>query len=353
MLPTRATVEDVQNILGYLAKKPTGATLKEAKAVLKPSTLDTRKLSALKEWNLIEHQEKLKITEKGRRAVRNEGKEQADVFWEILNETAPYTAIVERIQHRREQQLTAVDVAAHWNEFYGGESSDNEETLNAQAVCFFQVAAGAGLGHLVVGRRGSPTRFEFDLAEIDRRSQDADDTPNSTEPGTSDQLEDDEIDDTVLIDQQRTGASVTGQGIFIAHGKNTTPVKQLEKILSQFKIPYKVAVDEPNLGRPISGKVKETMQACNCAILIFTADEKFLDSTGATVWRPSENVIYELGAASFLYENKVVILKEETVQFPSNYRDIGYISFEKDQLESKSLDVIKELIGFGIVKIST
>ena len=48
-----------------------------------------------------------------------------------------------------------------------------------------------------------------------------------------------------------------------------------------------------------------------------------------------------------------MILKEDTVEFPANFRDLGYISFAKDQLEAKSMDVLKELIGFGIVKIST
>lgn len=144
-----------------------------------------------------------------------------------------------------------------------------------------------------------------------------------------------------------------GQGIFIAHGKNKKPLDQLKRILEQFRIPYKVAIDEPNLGRPIGAKVKEIMGSCNCAILIFTADEEFFDKEGKSVWRPSENVVYELGASSYVYENRIVILKEEGVEFPSDFNDLGYISFVKDQLETKSLDVIKELIGFGIVKIST
>ena len=41
------------------------------------------------------------------------------------------------------------------------------------------------------------------------------------------------------------------------------------------------------------------------------------------------------------------------MEFPTNLRDLGYISCAKDQLEAKSMDVLKELIGFGIVKIST
>lgn len=144
-----------------------------------------------------------------------------------------------------------------------------------------------------------------------------------------------------------------GQGIFIAHGKNKKPLEQLKKILEQFKIPYKVAIEEPSLARPISSKVREIMHSCNCAILIFTADEEFQGKEGNTVWRPSENVVYELGAAAYLYDNRIVIMKEEEVNFPSNFRDIGYITFKKDQLDAKTMDIFKELIGFGILKIST
>lgn len=41
------------------------------------------------------------------------------------------------------------------------------------------------------------------------------------------------------------------------------------------------------------------MLQCGSANLIFTCDEKFFDEQGKEVWRPSENVVHELGAASF------------------------------------------------------
>lgn len=144
-----------------------------------------------------------------------------------------------------------------------------------------------------------------------------------------------------------------GQAIFVAHGRNKKPLEQLKDILDQFKVPYKVATDEPNLGRPISQKVRETMHGCNCAVLIFTADEEFTNKDGKTVWRPSENVVHELGASGYLYDKRIVILKEDSVTLPSNFSDLGYISFAKDQLNAKAMEVLKELIGFGIVKIST
>lgn len=140
--------------------------------------------------------------------------------------------------------------------------------------------------------------------------------------------------------------------IFVGHGKNMKPVQQLEKVLQQFKIPYIVAEEEPNRGRPISVKVAELMRECSAAILVFTSDEEFKDLQGNTIWRPSENVIDERGAASILYGDRMVIFKEEGIDLPTNFRDIGYISFEKDRLNAKGLELIKELVALGFLRVT-
>jgi len=139
--------------------------------------------------------------------------------------------------------------------------------------------------------------------------------------------------------------------IFVGHGKNKAPLEQLKGILDQFKIPYKVAIDEPHRGRPISKKVADIMKGCSSAIFVFTGDEEYIDAEGNKSFRPSDNVVYELGAATILYENRIVIFKEEGVTFPSDFRDFGYIAFEKDNIEAKSMDLLKELVGFGFLKI--
>lgn len=140
--------------------------------------------------------------------------------------------------------------------------------------------------------------------------------------------------------------------IFVGHGKAKKPLEQLTKTLDQLGIPYKVATSEANVGRPISQKVKETMDECGAAILIFSADEEFFDKDGESVWRPSENVVHELGAASASYENRIIIFKEERVQLATNYRDIGYISFETDKLDAEVNELLRELIAFKILKVS-
>lgn len=140
--------------------------------------------------------------------------------------------------------------------------------------------------------------------------------------------------------------------IFVGHGKNKTPRDQLVRFLNEYKIPHKVAEYEANKGRPIPRKVKDTMEECGAAILIFSADEELFDKDQNSVWRPSENVVNELGAASILYGDRIVIFREESVKLASNYESIGYITFPKDDLASKATDLLRELIAFDILKVS-
>jgi hypothetical protein len=50
---------------------------------------------------------------------------------------------------------------------------------------------------------------------------------------------------------------------------------------------------------------------------------KFLAESGDEVWRPSENVVHELGAASIHYEERVVIFKEKGIDLPTKFKSIG------------------------------
>jgi hypothetical protein len=150
----------------------------------------------------------------------------------------------------------------------------------------------------------------------------------------------------------RRSAPAQPRPIFIGHGRNHGPLKKLQAILDNFAIPYKVVLDEPDLGRPIPVKVQNVLRECGSAILVFTKDEQFFDGEGNEFWRPSENVVYELGAASYQYDERVVVLKEKGIRFPLDFEGIGSIEFEQDGLESKGIEIIKELIGVGLVRIT-
>lgn len=144
----------------------------------------------------------------------------------------------------------------------------------------------------------------------------------------------------------------TKNAIFVGHGGNRKPMEQLIKILNEYHIPHKAAVDEANRARPIPQKVAETMRECGAAVLVFTADKEYFDVEGNSIWRPSENVSHELGAASVLYGERIVVFKEKGIDLPSNFSSVGYIEFEKDKLSEKGIDLFRELVSMKILNIT-
>jgi predicted nucleotide-binding protein len=177
---------------------------------------------------------------------------------------------------------------------------------------------------------------------------------DTAEPSTSENAQNNLPEEQLLSSQVSAEIKTPSakNAIFLGHGKNRVPLQQLEKFLSEYKISYRVVVDEANRGRPISQKVADSMNECGAAIIIFTADEEFKDVAGQTIFRPSENAIFELGAASALYGSRVVIFKEAGVTFPTNFRDIGYIEFDKDRLDAKVSELFRELIAFKLITVS-
>lgn len=148
-----------------------------------------------------------------------------------------------------------------------------------------------------------------------------------------------------------TEQNVSPRPIFIAHGKNKKPLEQLLKILDDFKLKYKVAVNEPHSGRPIPKKIKDIMNECGSAIFIFSKNGEETNENGETI--PNLNVVFELGAASVLYGEKVVIFKEEGLKFSSDFDSLGHIPFEADKLDAQAMLLFKELIAMGFLKVVT
>jgi predicted nucleotide-binding protein len=146
-------------------------------------------------------------------------------------------------------------------------------------------------------------------------------------------------------------APASSRQFFIAHGKDKDALAQLQAFLRDLDVPYVVAEEEANAGRPISQKIADLMRACSAGIFIFSGDEEITDPSGNTVRRPRPNVVYELGAASFQYGQRIVVFKEQGVEFPTDFRDLGYIEYEKGRLGAKSMELLRELIKLKAVRV--
>ena len=219
-LPIRTTLTDIDALTGYLVTKPTGATMAEAKAVLDSKVLDGRKINALKFWGLIDDTSgKMLVTERGRLVGKDKGARKAEALGAVVAEVAPYRAIVERAVHRGELSFSALEVAAHWHQHFKAEASANDKILNDQAVCFFQIAEGADLGKLVIGRKGQPTHFEFDGTNS-RALAKGSAISLAGQKGTPDEVLETEAQDYEAAPAPTTVGKTAGNRVFITHGKN-------------------------------------------------------------------------------------------------------------------------------------
>jgi hypothetical protein len=337
-LPIRTTVDDIVTLCVYLAAKPIGATVAEAKSVIEPGVLDGRKTNAMKFWSLIEDVEgRLKLTELGRALAKEKGARKSEVLRKVITAVAPYRAIVERAFYREESVITASETAAHWHDNFKGQVSDNEKILNDQAVCFFQVAQGADLGQLTIGRHSQPTRFEFHRDNVAAFIEGA-------PPSTSSLKEDDktaeipttEDGDKVVDLRPPAPAAVTpitaNTRVFITHGKNKKILDQMKEIVSYGGYDPIVSVERESSAKPVPDKVMADMRTCGAAVIHVAIDNVLFDKEGNEVPQINGNVLIEIGAAMALYGNKFVLLVEEGLKLPSNLQGLYECRYKGDEL---------------------
>ena len=348
-LPIRTTIEDIDPVCGYLATKPTGATLAEARAVVDKKRLDGRKLTALKFWGLVEDtaDDKMKITDQGRRCIRDSGVARSEVLREVIRKVSPYAAVVERAVHGREKTFAATDVAAHWYEHFGGEVSENDKVLNDQAICFFQIAQGADLGILTIGRRGMPTRFEFD-ADAARVFVEGSTVVPSELAAIEESTDDDSLARTDADDfrpSEVAESTIDNNRVFITHGKNRKIVDQIKQLVVYGKFEPVIAMEHETSAKPVPQKVMDDMRTCRAAVIHVDPERILMDANGDEVELINENVLIEIGAAMALYGDKFVLLVEEGVSLPSNLQGIYECRYKGDELNMTA--VMKLLQAFN------
>lgn len=340
-LPIRTTLSDIDALCTYLVTKPTGASLPEAKAVLDSKVLDGRKINAMKVWGLLDDASgKMVVSERGRLVGKDKGARRAEALREVVSSIPPYRAVVERAVHRGELTLSAVDVAAHWHQHFKADASSNDKILNDQAVCFFQIAEGADLGKLVIGRKGQPTRFEFDatnsraLAEGGVPSVRHDD-PFEEEAGNGARSGAGEEESAGAsfdkIRKPETGPE-RGNRVFITHGKNKKILDQVKELVAFGKFEPVVAQERETAAKPVPDKVMDEMRACQAAVIHVGSEGSLLDSSGRQIPQINGNVLIEIGAAMALYGRNFILLVEEGVELPSNLQGLYECRYSGDEL---------------------
>jgi len=345
-LPVKTTLEDIEALLGYLKRKALGVTLNEAESVLDHRFLDGRKLSALEAWGLISREDdRLSLTRLGRRGTRKE-EDKAAMFGEVLRSIRAYRTALEWANEQNLESIEAVDLASRWNEYNQDEvETSNERTLRDNVICFFHLAQGAGLGRLVIGRRGAETRFDTDRSALTSFIEGGEVVlpVEEEKPEIVEALPDEEIEKVppgVTPEVEVPAGPV--KKVFVAHGKNKAILDQVKELLVLGDFEAYVAAEEETAGIPVPQKVVEGMHQCQAAVINVAAEEPVTDEQGNETFLVNQNVLIEIGGAAILYGyDRVILLWDKRVPVPSDLQGLYRCEYEGDEL---SLEVGMKLL---------
>lgn len=360
-LPILTTAEDVRDLVKYLKTKPTGATLAEARAAIKKTVLDPRKLSAYSLWNFVTKDgDRFKLTPLGWEFARKPEIEK-DVFRRVIDSIRPYKSVLEYSYHQKLGSITNVDVAAHWHEHHKEAlGTDNEGTIKNMAVCFFHLAQAAGLGKFFMGRRGQPTRLNLDQEQLGQYIEAGPSTPPwtaksdeaiaSVPADTEAEAAPENLHSVGASDVPEPPPALTpsrapGVRCFISHGSNMELVEQVQTMLGLADIESEVAVKEETSAIPVPEKVFSAMRRCTAGIIVVSVDEGRKDEKSN--YTINENVLIEIGAAFLLYEKRVVLLWDKRLKVPSNLQGLYRCEFQGNELSwSAGMKLMKAIRGF-------
>jgi len=135
-----------------------------------------------------------------------------------------------------------------------------------------------------------------------------------------------------------------GARVFVSHGRQSGALTKLERFLRVLGVDPIIVVQGASEGMSVDALVEKRMSESDCAIILATADDR-VDN----YMQPRPNVIHEIGMAQEKFQNKVVYLKEEGCEFPSNVRPKVWESFTQSNMEAAFEKIIKELRSFGLV----
>lgn len=138
------------------------------------------------------------------------------------------------------------------------------------------------------------------------------------------------------------------KNVFISHGGNTVRhVDAVSDLLTALGMYPVVVMRMPNLNNSVNGKVVAWMGICQAAVVLATVE----DETVAAERRCRPNVENEVGMLQLSSNigGRIVYLKEDGVQFASNYAEKVWIPFDKKYVQNAFTALVRDLRAFGLV----
>ena len=132
--------------------------------------------------------------------------------------------------------------------------------------------------------------------------------------------------------------------IFITHGHAEDVLRRVEDFVRALGFEPVVVKRGPSLGESLDDLVEQRIEECQAQIILATADDEV---NGA--WQPRMNVVHEIGLGQRILKDRIIYLKEDRCEFPSNVAPKVWEPFARDNLEPAFQKIVKELRAMGLL----
>ena len=342
-LPVLATPGDLREAVQYLKRKPTGVSVVEALADAKRRVFEPRKVAAYEAWGLVARRgERLLLTRRGRKFARTLEPEMR-VYRALLDSNPLYRAALAWI-HRQELDLvTYADVASYLREEFGPLlPADDAKAAEEGVICLFHLCQAAGLGTLTIGKRGQPARMRVEREGLDEYVE------GRSAAGRNVTRAREEADDAG-DDEEEFGDSPSGMCLFISYGGQPAHVvAQIQTVFELAGIKSHASERAPHEGSAVlvADEAAEVMRRCDAALVLLSEADCRPEESGAPA--VSQRALVEIGAASVLYERRVLLLLDAPAELPAGLASLPHVTLGEGGLTWEiGIELLKAVRGFA------
>jgi hypothetical protein len=341
-LPVLATPGDLREAVQYLKRKPTGVSLVEALADARRRVFEPRKVAAYEAWGVVvRRDERLLLTARGREYARTLEPETR-AYRALLDSNPLYHAALAWIHRQGLDLVTYGDVAAYLNEeFRPLLGLIDSKTAEEGIVCFFHLCQAAELGTLTIGKRGQPARMRVEREGLDEYVAgrgSARDVMRARE----------ELDESTG-DEEDFGGSPSETCLFISYGGQPAHVvAQIQTVFELAGIKSHASERAPHGGEAVlvADEAAEVMRRCDAALVLLSEEDCRPDESGAPA--VSQRALVEIGAASVLYERRVLLLFDSPAELPAGLVSLPHVTLGVGGLTWEvGIELLKAVRGFA------
>ncbi|MDQ3755301.1 MAG: hypothetical protein M3371_11295 [Acidobacteriota bacterium] len=333
-LPALATAGDVREAIRFLKKRPAGVGLVEAQGALKKPIFDARKVAAYEFWGLVTRDgERLRLSALGREFARLLEPE-AHVFRRVLRDVEAYHAALAWIDAEASEIVTHTNVAAFWCAAHPEIFEQcGEKDAEAQVVSFFHLCQAAELGWLTIGKRGQPARLRVEREELTAYLTPSE-RSNDGPPHVGDQwvspLAFSESDEPCAARQQM-GDQTRSLRVYVSGGRGTKFNRQLRDALTLAGIENEAGDTAEDNSASLRTRTSAAMRRCEAGVFIITAADCLPEAENNRSAFDG-HLLMEISAAFMLYDRRVILLCETSVEVPPPFRDLRRIELRGEEL---------------------